>query len=75
MPLHPLKRREFIRKLRQLGFSDVQPGAKHAFMRYGNYRQRLPNDNEYSVAFLKHLLQQVQDGIGRSISDDEWNKL
>jgi len=75
MQLHPIKRREFIRKLRHLGFSDVQPGAKHAFMRYGNYRPRLPNDDEYSVPLLKYLLRQVQNGIGRSISEDEWNNL
>ena len=75
MLLHPLKRREFIRKLKRLGFSEVQPGAKHAFMRYENYRQRLPNDDEYSAPLLKRLLKQVQEGIGRHITDDEWNSL
>jgi predicted RNA binding protein YcfA (HicA-like mRNA interferase family) len=75
MSLHPVKRRDFIRKLKRLGFDDVQSGAKHAFMRYGTYRQRLPNDDEYSVPLLKRLLKQVEQGIGRPLSDDEWNSL
>ncbi len=75
MRLHPIKRREFIRKLKSLGFNDVQPGAKHAFMRYGSYRQRLPNDDEYSVPLLARLLRQVENGIGRTIEEDEWNNL
>ena len=75
MPLHPIKRREFIRRLRRLGFGDVQPGAKHVFMRHGLYRQRLPNDDEYSVPLLKRLLKQVEQGLGRPLPDDEWNDL
>jgi hypothetical protein len=75
MRLHPIKRRAFIAKLKGLGFSEVQPGAKHAFMRYGSYRQRLPNDDEYSISLLARLLRQVQNGIGRAITEEEWNSL
>lgn len=75
MSLHPIKRKDFVRKLKRLGFSDIQPGAKHVFMRIGSYRQRLPNDEEYSVPLLKRVLKQVEQGIGRTLRDDEWNDL
>jgi hypothetical protein len=33
----PIKRREFIEKLRHLGFDAPEPGGRHFYMRYGSY--------------------------------------
>ncbi len=71
----PCKRDEFIRKLRQLGFTGPEPGGKHAHMRYGRYTLVLPNNLEYSVPQVKTLLQQVASALGRRISLKEWQQL
>ena len=71
----PCKRRDFISKLRKLGFSPPRPGGKHSFMRFGGYKQTIPGDEEYSVPQLRRLLRQVGNAIGRTISADEWNEL
>jgi len=33
----PCERRDFIRKLRALGFSRPEPGGRHFYMRYGEH--------------------------------------
>jgi len=71
----PCKRREFIRKLAKLGFSEPEAGARHEVMRYGSQKQIIPNNQEYSIPQLKRLLRQVEEKIGRSISIIEWNEL
>jgi hypothetical protein len=47
--LHPLKRREFIRRLRALGFSGPVRGARHEFLIFGQKRQTIPSNAEFSV--------------------------
>jgi len=64
----------FIRKLVRLGFSDPEAGARHEVMRYGSHKQIIPNNPEYSIPQLKRLLRQVEEKIGRDISN-EWNDL
>lgn len=61
----PCKRTEFMRKLRQLGFTGPEPGGKHAHMRYRRYTLTLPNNPEYSVQQVKTLLQQIALVLGR----------
>jgi len=34
---NPCKRRDFIRKLKKLGFDSPEPGGRHYYMRYGTY--------------------------------------
>ena len=45
----PCKRRDFINKLKKLGFEPPEPGGRHFYMHYGTYTFTLPNNKEYSV--------------------------
>jgi hypothetical protein len=71
----PLKRREFIRKLRALNFEGPFSGTRHQFMVLGPFRQTIPTNSEYSVPQLRMLIRQVKSILGRPISLEEWNAL
>jgi hypothetical protein len=72
---HPIKRREFVRRLRGLGFDGPFTGTRHEFMVIGQRRQTIPSNVEFSPAQLKFLLRQVEALLGRKISSDEWDNL
>jgi len=72
---HPIKRREFVRKLRALGFAGPCRGTRHEFLVFGAYRQTIPGNADYSVPQLKMLLRQVGQILGRRISSEEWEAL
>jgi len=71
----PCKRREFIRRLRELGFNGPFSGTRHQFMVYRKQRLAIPSNAEYSVPQLRLMLQEVAEIIGREITADEWNRL
>jgi hypothetical protein len=71
----PLKRREFVRKLRALGFDGPFSGTRHQFMVFGQHRQTVPSNSEYSVPQIRMLLRQVESILGHSISLAEWDSL
>jgi predicted RNA binding protein YcfA (HicA-like mRNA interferase family) len=71
----PVKRRDFIRKLRALGFEGPFSGTRHQFMVSGQHRQTIPTNPEYSVPQIRMLLRQVESIIGRPVSTDEWESL
>jgi predicted RNA binding protein YcfA (HicA-like mRNA interferase family) len=71
----PVKRREFIRRLRTLGFDGPYSGTRHQFMVSGQHRQTIPTNSEYSVPQTRMLLRQVESILGRPVSLDEWNSL
>lgn len=71
----PCKRRDFIRKLKKLGFENPEHGARHAIMRYGSYKQIIPSNTEFSVPQLRVLLRQIQEKLGRQIILEEWEEL
>jgi predicted RNA binding protein YcfA (HicA-like mRNA interferase family) len=71
----PLKRREFIRRLRALGFDGPYSGTRHQFMIFDRHRQTIPTNSEYSVPQIRMLLRQVGSILARQISLDEWNSL
>ena len=71
----PLKRRDFIRKLRALGFDGPFSGTRHQFMVLGQHRQTIPTNSEYSEPQIRMLLRQVESILGRQISLDEWDSL
>ena len=71
----PLKRRDFIRKLRALGFDGPYSGTRHQFMIFGQHRQTIPNNAEYSVPQIRLLLRQVEAILARPVSLEEWNSL
>jgi hypothetical protein len=71
----PVKRREFVRKLRGLGFDGPLSGTRHQFMILGHHRQTIPTNAEYSVPQLRMLLRQVGAILDREIALDEWDSL
>ena len=75
LPLKPIKRRDFIRNLRKLGFDGPLSGTRHQFMSLNRQRQTLPSNSEYSGPQVRVLLRQVEKIIGREISRQEWESL
>jgi len=73
--LNPCKRKDFIRKLQQLGFEGTFSGTRHQFMIYKQYRLTIPSNSEYSVPQLKMMLQEIKSILGIEISIDNWNEL
>jgi len=71
----PLKRRDFIRKLRALGFDGPFSGTRHQFMVWQQHRQTIPTNSEYSVPQIRLLIRQVESILARPISLDDWNSL
>ncbi len=61
----PIKRRELIRCLRELGFEGPYSGGKHCFMTRGNLTLRIPNPHQRDIG--KELLARIlrQAGIDR----------
>jgi len=68
-----MKRRDFIRRLRQLGFEGPFSGTRHQFMLYEQHRLAIPSNAEYSVAQLRTLIREVEDILGREVTVEEWN--
>lgn len=73
--LNPCKRRDFIKKLRKLGFDKPRSGTRHQFMIYQQYRLTIPSNSEYSVPQLKMMIEEVENIMSREITIDEWNEL
>jgi hypothetical protein len=71
----PCKRRDFINRLRELGFDGPFSGTKHQFMVYKQHRLAIPSNTEYSIPQLKMIIREVENIIGREITADEWNRL
>ena len=66
--LTPVSRRDFIKRLRALGFEGPYAGGNHEFMLRGNRRLILPNPHRsvIGVNLLIRLLRQA------GVSRDEW---
>lgn len=71
----PCKRREFVRRLRSLGFEGPYSGTRHQFLVLQQHRLTVPSNDEYSVPQLRMLIQQAQEILGREIPAEEWNRL
>ncbi len=71
----PLKRREFVRKLRCLGFEGPYSGTRHQFMVFGSHRQTIPSNPEYSVPQIRMLVRQTVTILGREITLEVWENL
>ena len=69
----PCKRRDFIRRLRRIGFDGPYSGTRHQFMILGQHRLAVPTNSEFSVSQLRMMIREVQQIIGRDIDPDEWN--
>lgn len=70
-PFGPIKRRDLIRHLRQLGFDGPYSGGRHQFMVKGDITLSIPNPHHADIgrAFLARILRQA--GIER----DAWDRL
>ena len=44
-------------------------------MIYGQHRQTIPSNTEYSVPQLRMLLGQVEERLDREVSTEEWNQI
>lgn len=66
--LSPISHKEFIKRMKKLGFEGPYPGGKHLFMIRENIRLTIPNPHkkEIGVDLLKRILKQA------GISSDEW---
>ncbi len=66
--LGPVSRRDFIRRLRALGFDGPYAGGNHEFMLRGDRRLILPNPHRSVIGanLLARLLRQA------GISREEW---
>jgi len=71
----PCKRRDFMKKLRSLGFEGPYSGTRHQFMIYQDHRLAIPSDSEYSVPQLRMMISEIELIICRNIVAEEWNKL
>lgn len=69
------KRRDFIHRLRKLGFNGPYSGTRHQFMVYQQHRLAIPSSTEYSVPQLRMMLREVGEIMGRQISAEEWKRL
>ena len=69
--LGPIKRRDLIVYLRELGFEGPYSGAKHQFMMKAPIRLRIPNPHHQDITagLLARLLREA--GITR----EDWEKL
>ena len=72
---NPCRRREFVRRMRALGFDGPFSGARHHFMIFEAHRLAIPSNNEFTVPLLRVMLREVEDILGRRISAVEWNSL
>jgi len=70
----PCKRRDFIKRLRQIGFDGPYSGTRHQFMVFENHRLSVPSNTEYSVPQLRMMLKEVEGIIGHAITINEWNR-
>jgi predicted RNA binding protein YcfA (HicA-like mRNA interferase family) len=67
----PVKRKDFLKYLRQLGFDGPYSGGKHPFMLKGDITICIPNLHKADIG--KELLVRILRQAG--INKDEWEKL
>lgn len=70
-PFGPVKRRDLIRHLQQLGFEGPYSGGRHQFMVKGDVSVRIPNPHQADIGreLLVRILRQAR------IDKEEWEKI
>ena len=71
----PCERRDFIKRLRKLGFDGPYSGTRHQFLVFENERLTIPSNAEYSVPQLRMMIREVEEILNRKINVNEWNNL
>jgi predicted RNA binding protein YcfA (HicA-like mRNA interferase family) len=67
----PIKRRDLITYLKQLGFTGPHPGKRHEFMKRPDVRLIIPNPHHGDIS--RELLLRILKEAG--ISREEWETL
>lgn len=67
----PVKRKDLLRYLKQLGFAGPYSGGRHQFMVKDNLTLRLPNPHQGDIG--KELLSRILRQAG--IDKDKWEEL
>ncbi|NOT47028.1 MAG: type II toxin-antitoxin system HicA family toxin [Acidobacteria bacterium] len=69
--LGPIKHKQLIKNLRQLGFDGPFAGGNHSYLKRGNLKVWIPNPHESNIGphFLRKILKQA------GISESEWEAL
>jgi len=72
-PLKPIKRKELIKRLKELGFAGFAgpySGGKHQYMTKGDLRLAIPNPHKTDISadLLMRILRQA------GVSREEWDK-
>jgi predicted RNA binding protein YcfA (HicA-like mRNA interferase family) len=70
-PLGPIKRKDLLSYLKQLGFEGPYAGSKHQFVVKGDLSLRVPNPHQADIG--KELLVRILRQAG--VSRNEWEKL
>lgn len=70
-PYGPIKRRELVRYLRQVGFEGPYTGGRHQHMVRGRIRVDIPNPHQGDIS--RGLLAVILKQAG--ISREEWEQL
>ena len=67
----PIKRREFIRRMRALGWRGPEPGGRHAVMRQGDLTVPIPNPHQGDIdwSLTKRILNEA------GILPEDWEKV
>ncbi len=71
----PCKRRDFIKRLRKLGFDGPYSGTRHQFLVFENNRLTIPSNAEYSMPQLRMMIREAEEILNRKIDVNEWNNL
>ncbi|MGI8687068.1 MAG: type II toxin-antitoxin system HicA family toxin [Thermomicrobiales bacterium] len=70
-PIGPISRRNLIRNLKHLGWTDPFPGGRHEYMSKGDHDVPIPNPHKGDIGMP--LLTRILRDAG--ISRDEWENL
>ena len=73
--MKPCKRRDFIRKLKLLGFIGPYSGSKHQFMVFESFRLTIPSNDEYSVPQVKMMLKEIDEILPIKLDNNKWELL
>jgi predicted RNA binding protein YcfA (HicA-like mRNA interferase family) len=71
MKLSPIHRRDFIKRMRALGWEGPFPGGRHLYMSKGAHNVHIPNfhgSGEISVPLLREILRQAGISVAEWVS-------
>ncbi len=72
---NPCKRRDFIKKIRNLGFEGPFSGSRHQFMIFGQHRLTVPSNDEYSIPQVRMMIREIEVITGERINSETWATL